>query len=355
MAKGSLLVEADPLRRFTARIFEAYNSPPDEAMIVADHLVTANLMGYDSHGIIRIPQYLVDIQKEVILPGAPIRLAHESQTTATVDCGWNFGQVGGLRAMEIALAKAKNSQTAAVVARCCNHAGRLGAYTQMAAEQGFFALGVCNSPIHGHFVLPWGGRKPRLATNPISFAVPCGNGHPIVADFSTAEATEGKIRLHRNLGEPLPGDWIVDAEGQPSRNPADFYGPPMGAILPFGGDKGYRGFALSLLVEILGGLFGGSRTTEDQPGNGLGFLVVNISAFQSPSVFADLSSELRDYIKSSPPSEGVEEVLIPGELDFKTREKRLREGIPVDETTWGQITAAARAVGVEWELMVKDH
>ena len=348
MATSSILVEADPLRRFTVRIFEAHNTPSDEAMIVAAHLVTANLMGYDSHGIIRIPQYIEDIHKKVIRPGAPIRVDNESETTATVDCGWNFGQVGGLRAMEIALSKAKKSQTTFVVARCCNHAGRLGTYTQMAAEQGFFALGVCNSPQHGHFVLPWGGRKGRLATNPISYAVPCGSGHPIVADFSTAEAAEGKIRLYRNLGEPLPGNWIVNADGQPTRNPADFYGPPMGAILPFGGDKGYRGYALSLLVEILGGLFGGSRTPVDQPGNGLGFLVVNISAFQSPNAFAELTSELRDYIKSSPPSEGVDKVQLPGEPDFRIREKRLREGIPIDGTTWDQICEAAGAVGVQW-------
>jgi uncharacterized oxidoreductase len=211
----------------------------------------------------------------------------------------------------------------------------------MAAEQGFFALGVCNSPCHGHFVLPWGGRKARLATNPMSFAVPCGSGHPIVADFSTAEATEGKIRLHRNLGEPLPGDWIVDAEGNPSRDPADFYGPPMGAILPFGGDKGYRGFALSLLVEILGGLFGGSRTTADQPGNGL-----DSSGLSQPFSHRRLcrsSSELR--LHRSPPQSGGS--VLPENWISKP-EKRLREGIPVDETTWEQINTAAHSVGVHW-------
>ncbi|MFN8007229.1 MAG: Ldh family oxidoreductase [Terriglobia bacterium] len=348
MSEGLKLFKAESLLRFVEKVFEATGAPHVEAQIVAEHLITANLMGYDTHGIIRVPQYLGDIRDKVIVPGAPIRVASETATTATVDCGWNFGQVGALKAMELAIAKAQESHVATVVARCCNHAGRLGCYTQLAAERGFFALGVCNSPIHGHFVLPWGGRKPRLATNPISFAVPCGKSSPIVADFSTAESSEGKIRLYRNLGKPLPAGWIVDADGEPTRDANAFYGPPMGAILPFGGDKGYRGYALSLLVEILGGIFGGSRITVDQPGNGMGFLVVNITSFQSPVAFADLMEELREYVKSSPPAEGTEEVLLPGELDFKTREKRLQEGIPVDEMTWSQIQTAAETVGVRW-------
>jgi uncharacterized oxidoreductase len=355
MTKDPLVFEADQLKSLTSKVFEASGAPEEEAAIVAEHLVTANLMGFDSHGIIRIPQYLEDIEKKVIQPGVKATLTNETETTAIIDCGWNFGQVGGVRAMEVAIAKARRSRTAAVVARCCNHAGRLGTYTQMAAEQGLFALGFCNSPRHGHFVLPWGGRKGRLATNPMSFGVPCGSHPPLVADFSTAESAEGKIRLYRNQGRMLPEGWIVDSEGQPSRDPSAFYGPPQGAILPFGGEKGYRGFALSLLVEILGGLMGGSSITMEQPGNGLGFLVVDISAFQSSAEFGGLMEELRDYIKSSPPAEGVSEVMLPGELDFAIRLKRLKEGIPVDGNTWEQICAAAASVGVKWEIAVERH
>jgi hydroxycarboxylate dehydrogenase B len=359
MSTNQLLFDSEQLRHFAAKVFQASGSPREEAAIVAGHLVTANLMGYDSHGVIRIPQYLEEIEKKMIQPGASIQVASETETTAIVDCGWNFGQVGGVKAMEVAIRKAEKGHTAAVVARCCNHVGRLGAYTQMAAERGFFAFGACNSPRHGHFVLPWGGRKGRLATNPISYAVPRGSGPPILADFSTAESSEGNIRLRRNQGKPLPRGWIVNADGDPSTDPADFYGagggPPEGAILPFGGEKGYRGFALCLLVEVLSGLFAGSRTTIDQPGNGLGFLVVDITAFQSPGQFAGLVEEMRDYIKSSPPAEGVEEVMLPGELDFKTRQLRLSHGIPIDARTWEQITAAANSVGVQWEPTVEKR
>jgi hydroxycarboxylate dehydrogenase B len=348
--KRQLLLKADPLRKVTAKVFQACGAPAEEAMVVADHLVTANLMGLDSHGVMRIPQYLDDVRRGVICPGSPIKLVKETETTAIVECGWNFGQVGGVAAMKVATSKAQQFQTAIVVARFCNHAGRLGAYTQMAAEKGFMAVAFCNSPRHGHFVLPWGGRKARLATNPISFAVPSNSGDPILADFSTAESSEGKIRLYRNQGNPLPNGWIVDAEGHASTDPSDFYGPPEGAILPFGGVKGYRGFALSLLVEILGGLLGGSRITVDQPGNGLAFLVINISAFQDPQGFVSLIHELQDYMKSSPPAEGFDEVILPGELDFKTKKIRLRDGIPIDEDTWQQISSSANLVGVAWEV-----
>ncbi|MCL4402114.1 MAG: Ldh family oxidoreductase, partial [Acidobacteria bacterium] len=142
---------------------------------------------------------------------------------------------------------------------------------------------------------------------------------------------------------------IVDSHGRPSADPNDFYGPPQGAILPFGGDKGYRGYALSLLVEILGGLLAGSSTVQDQPGNGLAFIVVDVGAFLPPAVFAALVREMGDYVKSSPPAPGHDGVLLPGEPDFRRRRERLRKGIPIDETTWEQIQGAARSLGVEWK------
>ena len=336
----------DWLLAFTTDIFNGVGAPRAEAEIVAEHLVTASLMGYDTHGVVRIPQYVEDVEKGMICPGAPMVVESETETTAIVNCGWNFGQVGALRTVDVAIEKARRCRTATVVARRCSHAGRLGAYTTRAARQGFLAIGVCNSPIHGHFVAPFGGRQGRLATNPISFGVPCNGSEPIVADFSTAEASEGAIRLHRNQGKPLPDGWIMDADGQPSNDASDFYGEPRGAIFPFGGDRGYRGFALALLVEVLGGLLGGSPVTQEQPGNGLGFIVVDVSAFVPAEQFAEMIEELRRYIKSAAPAPGFDEVMVPGEPDFRKREQRLRDGIPIDEYSWAQIEAAAVKVGV---------
>ncbi len=345
--------EADQLLDFTIQIFHACGTPQDEARIVAEHLVEANLLGYDTHGMIRIPQYVEAIREGVIKPGAPVSTERETDTTAIVDGGWNFGQVVGVKAMEIGIAKARCFHTATVVAKRCNHAGRLGAFTQRAAEDNLLALGVCNSPRHGHFVLPWGGIDGRLATNPFSFAAPCGSAWPIVADFSTAETSEGKVRLHRNLRTPLPSGTIVDSQGAPTTDPLKFYGPPRGAILPFGGEKGYRGYALSLLVEILGGVMGGSSTTVDQPGNGLAFVIIDVNAFLPLQEFGVLMEELRDYVKSARPAQGTHQVLLPGEPDFETREERLRFGIPIDDETWDQVLEAASSAGVAWPHAVR--
>jgi len=333
---------------FARDVFLACGAPESEAHIVADHLVSANLMGYDTHGVMRIPQYVDGVRTGMIRPGAPVTVEKETETTCLVDGGWNFGQVGGLRAIDIAIGKARQVHSASVVARRCNHAGRLGAFTQRAAEAGFIAIGVCNSPIHGHFVLPWGGREGRLATNPISFSAPCDSGPVFLADFSTAETSEGSIRLHRDVGKSLPAGTIVDGNGEPTSDPTRFYGPPRGAILPFGGAKGYRGYALSLLVEILGGLLGGSSTTREQPGNGLAFFVIDVSAFLPPEQFARLMQDMREYIKSSAPAPGHDEVLLPGEPDYRRRAERMRDGIPIDEALWDKICGTARSIGVKW-------
>src|SRR5262245_20213667 len=287
---GTSRFDAAKVQRFAEKVFTTCGAPLDEAALIAEHLIKANLMGYDSHGILRIPQYVNDVKRGILILGAPITFKNQTETTAIVDCGWNSGQVGAYRALQYAIDKARSSQIAMVVTQRCNHAGRLGTYTQAAAEQGFIALGFCNSPPgDGHFVAPWGGREGRLSTNPMSFAIPCGKHSPILGDFSTSQTPEGKLRLYLNQKKPLPQGWVVDAQGRPSNDPADFYGPPRGAILPFGGALGYRGFALGLLVEVLGGLIGGTSTTKPLPGNGLCFLVVNVSAFLPEAEFATLT------------------------------------------------------------------
>ncbi len=338
------------LRKFAQKIFEACGSPAVDAAIVANHLVDASLLGVDSHGLIRIPQYVTEIRKGEIHPAAPVKVAKETETTATVDCGWNFGQVGAMHAMEVAIAKAKKHFTACVVAQRCGHIGRLGAYTGFAARQGFLALGFCNSAIHGHFVLPWGGREPRLATNPISFAFPAGEADPIVADFSTSATPEGKIRVFRDRKKALPEGWIVDAEGKPTTDPASFYGPPMGAIMPFGRESGYRGYALSLLVEVMSGALSGRKIREVQPGNGVGFFVINAAAFMPAGDFYERIEEIRDYVKSSKPAEGFDEVLTPGEPESRTAKTRKESGIPLDDATWRSILNTASTLGVNWPV-----
>ena len=335
------------MARIAAALFEAVGAPAPEAASVAGELVTSSLMGVDSHGVIRIPEYLDLVARRTVVPGAPITVHQESATTALIDGGLNFGAVTAKRVVETGVRMAKEHKTACVITHRCNHVGRLGAWVQAAAEHDLIALATANSPVHGHFVVPWGGKQGRLATNPLAYAVPTG-GDPIVADISTSVVPEGKIRVHRNQGKPLAEGWVIDADGNPTTDPNKFYGPPMGGILPLGGTAGHKGFALSLLVEILGSALAGIRTTDETVvGNGFCLMVIDPSAFCPLERFKKLIHELVAYIKSSSLVEGVEEVLVPGELEFRTRRRREAEGIPVDDVTWQFVDEHARRLAVD--------
>jgi uncharacterized oxidoreductase len=328
-------------------IFCHCGASDEEAQLVADHLVDANLCGVDSHGLIRIPQYVQDVRQGAVRPGAEVKSVHETDISSVVDCGWNFGLVGAAKAVEIALRKAQTSKMAIVVTRQCNHAGRLGYYVEKIARAEFWGLGFCSSGRHGHFVVPWGGRDGRLATNPFAYSIPMPDRPPIVADFSTAQAPEGKIRLYKNRNQKLPEGWIIDSGGRPSTSPGDFYGPPQGGILPFGGALGYRGYALGLLVELMGTILAGNDPTEDHPGNGLAFILLHPLLLADPELLRKNLITLASYIKSSRAVKHDSEIMLPGEPEQKMREKRLAEGIEIESATWASILEVASDLSVE--------
>jgi uncharacterized oxidoreductase len=346
------LISSDKLRQITIEIFRSSGAPPEESELVADHLVEANLRAVDSHGVIRIPQYIDDVRSGTIRPGASFEIETETPVSAVVRCGWTFGVVGALRAARLAAKKAKGSGMAVVVTKECNHAGRLGHYLELLAGEGLVAFGFCSSPMHGHFVVPWGGRDGRLSTNPISYGVPVTGALPIIADFSTSQAPEGKIRLYRNRQEDLPSGWIIDADGRPSTSPAAFYGPPQGGILPFGGRQGYRGYALGLLVEIMGSILSGQDSTIDRPGNGVSFMALNPDILIDQKIYASNVESMVAYIKSSRPVDEKKPILLPGEPELRARAARLEHGIEVESATWKRIVAVAQDLNVSSDMLV---
>jgi hydroxycarboxylate dehydrogenase B len=337
----------DSVSRLGTALFTAAGAAPYEASATVGALVTSSLMGHDSHGVIRVPEYLGFVADGLIAVDAPLAVERTSPTTAVVDCHHGFGAVGAERAIREGIEIARGQCTACVVTRRCNHVGRLGGWVQLAADQGLIALATCNSPLHGHDVLPWRGRDGRLGTNPIAYAVPTG-GDPIVADFSTSVAPEGKIRFYRNEGKMVPDGWIHDANGNATNDPNAFYGPPRGGILPLGGAAGHKGFALGLLVEILGSALAGFRAQDPQVfGNGVCFFVVDPAAFCPLGEFRRLVDETIAYIKSSRPASGYEEVLVPGELEFRSLRQRQKDGIPVDPATLEAMREHGARLGVD--------
>ncbi len=339
--------QANRLRSLTSDIFTACDAPPEDAEVLARHLVAANLKGLDSHGVLRIPQYVGNIRRNEIVPGAGIETVRETAATCLLDLNWNFGQVGARTATGMAVAKARSQGLGSVALYRTQHVGCLSLYTEAVAREGMVGLAACSggSP-SGHWVAPWGGREGRIGTNPISLAAPT-NGRPILFDAATSAVSEGKVRLSRDSGKSLPDAWLVDAAGRPSDDPNALYGSPGGAILPVGGALAYKGFGFAMIAQVLSTVLTGA-TAERMGGesNNFWILAVDVAAFTSPEDFRRELDEYAAYAKSAALAEGFERVLMPGELDCETEERRAAEGIPIADGVWSQIEAVAAELGV---------
>lgn len=341
------LLDPGRLRAYVARIFEAAGVPAADAEVVAAHLVEANLQGHDSHGVIRAERYVRDIEGGIIRPGAEVHIDHESETTAVLDGGWNFGQVVARRTMAVAIEKARQYGTGIAVAHRCGHAGRVGAYGEQAAAEGMVGIAMVNNHGGGRVMSAPGGIERRLSPNPIVVVLP--TGPPFVLDMTTSVVAEGKLRVARNRGESVPEGWIVDAAGQPSTDPEAFYGTPQGSILPLGGESAHKGFGLALVVEALAGALspaGTSRPGAPSVGNGLFCMALDVSRFRPRDEFAATFAALIDYVKSPPFAAGVEGITVPGEPERRHQRERELTGIPLDDATWQQIVDAGQSVGV---------
>jgi uncharacterized oxidoreductase len=346
------VVKAEYLEDLTAAIFQKHGAPPEDARIVARLLVEADLMGLHSHGTLRVPQYVADIRQGTIAPGAALRVVEQTPAAVLVDANWNFGQVGATRAAGLAVERARNLGLGCASLRRCRHVGRVGAYTEQAAAQGCVALAACSTAGEGHWVAPFGGRQGRLGTNPLAFAAPTG-GTPVSMDFATSALPEGRVRFYRDTNQSLPPDSLLDKEGKPTLDPHDLYAPgrkPLGAILPFGGPQGYKGYSLALMAEILSALLGVPAWMEkdlEGHGNNVWLLAIDVERFMSAERFRAELGGLIDYIRSSAPAQGSKGILMPGQREFDLMEARRREGVPLEEGVWKQVKQTAEEAGVE--------
>lgn len=339
-------LKCEPLETLARDVFQAITVPPAGAAWMATLLVRANLRGHDSHGVIRVPQYVASWKKGEADPKAEPVVVQDGPATALVDGKGGFGQIVARRGMEVAMAKAAAIGVAAVGVYNSNHIGRLADYTEMALERDMLALLAVNAGGAGQRMAPWGGRAPRLSTNPFAFACPTGSAVPISFDVATTVAAEGKVRVKRNRKEQTPPGWLIDADGKPTTDPNALYGKPEGSILPVGGHKGY---SLALMVEVLGGIMARAGHSRENPGpvmNGIFMVVVDIARFVSPQNFRSEVDDLIRYLKTSPVAPGASEIMYPGEPEARAEAERRQKGIFVEEETWGQIAQAARDLGV---------
>jgi uncharacterized oxidoreductase len=334
------------LEPLATRIFAALGAPDADARWIATLLVRANLRGHDSHGVIRIPQYVGAARKGEANPRPKLAVVQDTATTAVVDGDLGFGQVVARHATEVALEKAGRHGLAAVGVRRAYHVGRLADYVELAAARGFVGLMWTNAA-SAVSVVPHGGIGRRLSTNPLAMAAPGPDGRiALSVDLATSIVAEGKVRVKRNRKEPLPVGWAVDAQGQPVTDSASFYGPPRAGLLPM---AGHKGTALSLMVEVMGGILSGAGAIGPNPGpgiNGCLILLVQIERFLPLADFTRQMQDLVAFVKSSEPVRGGREVQVPGEPEARSEQERRAQGIPVEDETWRQIEVIAAELGV---------
>ena len=340
---------ADRLRRLTSAILSAGGSAPAEADLVADHLVRANLLGHDSHGVGMVPAYVRHLHAGLVVPNTRAKLVKDDGPLLMFEGGRGYGRAVAGEAMAAAIARCRATGVVAVTLANAHHIGRVGAYGELASDAGLVSLHFVNVSDHRALVAPFRGSDARFSTNPVCIALPGTDRQPpLLLDMATSASAMGKVRVARNEGKPMPEGVLLDEAGRPTRDPGVMYREPHGALLPFGGHKGY---ALAVVTELLAAALSGGPTI--QPGNPrLGGIVNNMFAVVvDPARLAGtdwLRRELDgflDYVKASPPTDPAAPVLVPGDPERLALAERSRDGIVVDATTWEEILQAGEAVG----------
>ena len=330
-------------------MFRAAGANDHEASTVTRHVVGANLVGHESHGVIQIPTYVERVGKGEIVPNAPMEILDEAETTTVIDGNWGFGYTVSEYAMEKTIEKAlAKGGVAACTVRKQGHVGRVADYPIMAAEAGCIAIMTADSGRSPKAVAPFGGRVPRLGTNPICIAVPSNLPGTFVLDMATSAAAAGKLKVARSKGEEVPVGWLVDENGAPTTDPNAL--SRGGALLPLGGAQGFKGFGLSAMVEILSGILPGLGFGVDPNGvhnDGVFMAAFSVESFLPLEQFKEQVTEFAQYLVETPPAQGFERVYYPGELEYMRELDRTEEGITLDDGTWSALTSLANELGVQ--------
>lgn len=341
------------LRDIGRRILAAAGAAEEDAGVVADHLVEANLAGHDSHGIGMLPQYVRAIRGGVVQPRAHARIEDRGGAVLSVDGQRGFGQVVAREATAAGVARAGAMGIALVGLRNASHVGRVGAYGEQAAAAGFGSVHFVNVVGHPALVAPFRGSDARFSTNPVCVTLPAGSGRPpVVLDFATSVSALGKVRVALNRGERVPDGVLIDAAGRATTDPAVMFQEPRGALLPFGLHKGY---GLALACELLAGAVtgGGTLSTvpfeQDRIGNNMLSFLFDPRRLPGADALEEEVAAAVAHVKASPPADPALPVLVAGEPEILARAQRTAHGILVERATWDQLREAAAAVGVAVE------
>jgi len=363
MAQSEVRVAWESLHVFTKEVFVRVGMPPEDAEAEAGALIWANLRGVDSHGVLRIPWYVENVDKGVMNPKPNIQVIKETPATLLIDADRALGPVVTIFVVNLVIEKAKKAGIGWALIRNLTHQGALGYYSQMMARQDMAGIVfVCNPPN----MAPYGARVAGVHNSPIAISVPAKRHHPLNLDMATSVVAGGKIWLAVDKGIPIPEGWALDKEGNPTTDPRQ-----VGALLPFGGPKGS---GLALMFECLSSVMAGNPVLEpallgkeiESPvqgkkteaiGERLSFVprhiqnsvvaAIDIRTFTDVEGYKEHIDNLIDGLKALPKTEGFSEIFVPGEPEERTFDDRSRNGIPLPEGTVRNLRSIAERFDVK--------
>lgn len=339
-------IAADRLLGFATKIYAACGMSPDDAHVCADTLLHADLWGHQSHGFMRLSWYEARLKAGVCDPRASPVVAVDAGAIAVLDGREAMGQVVAQEAMRMAVARAKAHGIGAVSVRNSNHFGTAMYFTMQAADAGCIGFLSTNaSPA----MAPWGGKRKMVGTNPWSWAAPAGRHAHLVLDIANTAVARGKIYLARQKGLPIPGDWALTADGEPTTDPVKAID---GIIQPMAGHKGY---AIAVVMDMLSGVLSGSEfgnriqgpyQAKHRSGAGQLAIALDISKFQTLAEFGERMERLIAELKATPKAAGTGEIFYPGEIEAANAERNRRDGVALPENTIADLDRLADAHGI---------
>jgi len=353
----TVTIKAKALEAFVADIFAAAGCSTEEGGRIGRYLVSANLSGHDSHGVVRVPRYASQKKAGTVVADVTVEVVVDTPVIAVVDGKYGFGQTVTPQAVRIGIDKAKKNGLSAVTLRNAGHVGRVGDWAEMAAAEGLVSVHFVNAS-GSVLVAPYGGVDRRFSTAPYCVGIPRPGEDPLVLDFATSIVAEGKVLVASQGGKKVPDGALVGPDGKPSADPHLLYGDytptgprdhskGTGAIQAFGDHKGS---GLAFMCEMLGGSFSGNGATDPKRGkfaNGMLSFYLDPKVFDPAGFFPKDIAKYAAFVKSSRPSSAGGEILLPGEPEVRTRHKRLAEGVPLPDDTWAAIVETARSVGLD--------
>ncbi|HEU5465180.1 MAG TPA: Ldh family oxidoreductase [Candidatus Binatia bacterium] len=350
---SSKRINHEKLASFVKSAFDKLGVPERDAQIAADTLVAADLRGVDTHGVIRFSPrawYVKWLTEGSMTPRPNIRVISETASSALIDGDRGMGMVVGHRAMELAIAKAKEAGIGIVGVRNSRHYGMSAQYAMQALAHDMIGIAMTNA---SRQVVPTFGREARFGTNPMCFAVPTENELPFVLDMATTTAAAGKLELAARLGKKIPLGWALDENAAPTEDPR--VAQKARRLLPLGGSRengSHKGYGLAIVAEILCGILTGTITAlnADQEPRGHFFGAIRLDAFRPAADFKRDMDRLIRELKSTPPAEGQSRVYVAGEIEFETAEERAERGIPLLPSVLQGLRDVAEQLGIPYDL-----